>query len=297
MGAVALLCLLGACSDEGGVTQPNSRGVVNLRLTRNTSGPENEYEHVNTLRIIIADHQSNTIYYNNLYEDIEQDESTWTETFHDLPATPSGTPYDFYAIANEGSFLSEGESLEGKTANILSLINDYTLEKREFSLEEYIPQTAKRTEEVSSVDDAENAVTLPLQYAVAKVNLTFVNASGEEQSVSDISISGIKGDSAPLFAPETVAARGGDLSFKNAKVSAGESSVQTAYVYETASSDGYTLTATYKDETKKLPLGNLTEIPRGMQVNITVTLQSEAKVSLVYVLQPWEQGGGEHTFN
>ena len=273
MGALALLCLLGACSDEAGVTHPDGLGVVNLRLTRaSSSDPANE--HVKTLRVIIAD-QSNTIYYNKFYSDIAQEDATWSDTFHDLPAAAGGTPYNFYAIANESSFLAAGQSLEGTDASILSTINDYTLVK-EFGNGEDIPQTVKSTEPVSS-GTAENVVNLQLQYAVAKVNLTFVNASGEEQSVSNISISGIKGASAPLFAPETVMAEGNALSFDNVlALPAGEQYVSSAYVYETSSVDGYMLTADYGGTSRTLKLNNLTTIPRGMQVNITVTLRGGA---------------------
>lgn len=296
---VVLLCLLGACSDENNkAIEPQGRGVVSLRFTRATQQKStDEREQVKTLRVIMANEDNTEIVYNYSFDETEitDADTKWNVTFHDIPAVAGGTTYNFYAIANESSFLQAGKSLEGKGVEVLNLLRNTLDKDYNTAPGEAIPQTVAMPYKV--LPGEENIVPLQLKYAVAKVNLTFVNASGEEQSVSDISISGIKGASAPLFAPETVPDAGGDLSFKNVKVSAGESSVQTAYVYETASSDGYTLTATYKDETKKLPLGNLTEIPRGMQVNITVTLQSEAQVNLVYVLQPWAQGGGEHTFN
>mgnify|MGYP002446983848 CR=1 FL=1 len=275
--AMLCLCLLAACSDDAGTAGPDGRGVVNIRLTRATEGPANEYEHVKTLRIIIADQSNSTIFYNNLYyDDIEESESTWTETFHDLPATAAGTPYNFYAIANESAFLASGESLEGTDAGILTLLNNYELTKDFDVTGDYIPQTAKVTQPVSSADDDENTVHLPLQYVVGKVRLTIVNDTNAPKMVSDLKIGGIVGDSAPLFAPESVTATGSDLSFGEVTVPAGEPVVKSAYVYETASDAGYTLTASYNGKEQTLKLNSLTSIPRGQCVNITVNLSVSA---------------------
>ena len=277
--AVTLLCMLGACSDEDNkATEPQGRGVVSLRFTRVTQqGPADEREQVKTLRVIMANEDNTEIVYNYSFDETEitDTDTEWHVTFYDIPAVDGGTTYNFYAIANESSFLQADESLEGKDAAVLNLICKCTLGKDYNTVsEEAIPQTVAMSHKV--LPDEENIVPLQLKYAVAKVNLTFVNSSGEAQSVSNISISGIKGASAPLFAPASLTATGKAMAFTDVTVPASGSNVQTVYVYETASADGYTLTATYGGQLKTLILNDLTEIPRGMQVNITVTLRGGA---------------------
>ena len=292
--AVALLCMLGACSDEDNkATEPQGRGVVSLRFTRVTQqGPADEREQVKTLRVIMANEDNTEIVYNYSFDETEitDTDTEWHVTFYDIPAVDGGTTYNFYAIANESSFLQADESLEGKDAAVLNLICECTLGKDYNTVsEEAIPQTVAMSHKV--LPDEENIVPLQLKYAVAKVNLTFVNSSGEAQSVSNISISGIKGASAPLFAPETVMAEGNVLSFDNVlALPAGEQYVSSAYVYETSSVDGYMLTADYGGTSRTLKLNNLTTIPRGMQVNITVTLKGGALYA-TWKVSEWDDRG------
>lgn len=291
--AVALLCMLGACSDEDNkATEPQGRGVVSLRFTRVTQqGPADEREQVKTLRVIMANEDNTEIVYNYSFDETEitDTDTEWHVTFYDIPAVDGGTTYNFYAIANESSFLQADESLEGKDAAVLNLICKCTLGKDYNTVsEEAIPQTVAMSHKV--LPDEENIVPLQLKYAVAKVNLTFVNSSGEAQSVSNISISGIKGASAPLFAPASLTATGKAMAFTDVTVPASGSNVQTVYVYETASADGYTLTATYGGQLKTLILNDLTEIPRGMQVNITVTLKGGALYA-TWKVSEWDDRG------
>lgn len=291
--AVALLCMLGACSDEDNkATEPQGRGVVSLRFTRVTQqGPADEREQVKTLRVIMANEDNTEIVYNYSFDETEitDTDTEWHVTFYDIPAVDGGTTYNFYAIANESSFLQADESLEGKDAAVLNLICKCTLGKDYNTVsEEAIPQTVAMSHKV--LPDEENIVPLQLKYAVAKVNLTFVNSSGEAQSVSYISISGIKGASAPLFAPASLTATGEAMAFTDVTVPASGSNVQTVYVYETASADGYTLTATYGGQLKTLILNDLTEIPRGMQVNITVTLKGGALYA-TWKVSEWDDRG------
>lgn len=291
--AVALLCMLGACSDEDNkATEPQGRGVVSLRFTRVTQqGPADEREQVKTLRVIMANEDNTEIVYNYSFDETEitDTDTEWHVTFYDIPAVDGGTTYNFYAIANESSFLQADESLEGKDAAVLNLICKCTLGKDYNTVsEEAIPQTVAMSHKV--LPDEENIVPLQLKYAVAKVNLTFVNSSGEAQSVSNISISGIKGASAPLFAPASLTATGKAMAFTDVTVPASGSNVQTVYVYETASADGYTLRATYGGQLKTLILNDLTEIPRGMQVNITVTLKGGALYA-TWKVSEWDDRG------
>ena len=80
------------------------------------------------------------------------------------------------------------------------------------------------------------------------------------------------------------------MAFTDVTVPASGSNVQTVYVYETASADGYTLTATYGGQLKTLILNDLTEISRGMQVNITVTLKGGALYA-TWKVSEWDDRG------
>ena len=252
-----------------------------------TAGDLGEYEHMRTLRVIVA--RANDILYNVKY-DIAENETSKTITFSELTIEKGGELFDFYAIANESGvgYTSDWATITVEQLENISLTED-ALAKLNLG-KTYIPQTAHAQ---INVGEATGDVTIPLQFAVAKVRLTIENTSTDQQTVNDISLSGVNTTSTKLFGatPVTATDTGKALSLGNMVFSAetngtpGKNTVY-AYFFENQNSEGYTLTAFWKkDQTLPLQTGSddnkqlITEIPRGKMLDINVTLNADVDIN------------------
>lgn len=246
------------------------------------------YEHMKTLRVIVARASDNDILYNVKY-DIAENETSKTITFSELTIEKGGELFDFYAIANESGvgYTSDWATITVEQLENISLTED-ALAKLNLG-KTYIPQTAHAQ---INVGEATGDVTIPLQFAVAKVRLTIENTSTDQQTVNDISLSGVNTTSTKLFGatPVTATDTGKALSLGNMVFSAetngtpGKNTVY-AYFFENQNSEGYTLTAFWKkDQTLPLQTGSddnkqpITEIPRGKMLDITIKLNADVDI-------------------
>lgn len=246
------------------------------------------YEHMRTLRVIVARASDNDILYNVKY-DIAENETSKTITFSELTIEKGGELFDFYAIANESGvgYTSDWATITVEQLENISLTED-ALAKLNLG-KTYIPQTAHAQ---INVGEATGDVTIPLQFAVAKVRLTIENTSTDQQTVNDISLSGVNTTSTKLFGatPVTATDTGKALSLGNMVFSAetngtpGKNTVY-AYFFENQNSEGYTLTAFWKkDQTLPLQTGSddnkqpITEIPRGKMLDITIKLNADVDI-------------------
>lgn len=240
-----------------------------------------EYEHMRTLRVIVARASDNDILYNVKY-DIAENETSKTITFSELTIEKGGELFDFYAIANEvGTEYSDWESVSVETLNSRSLRNIATLNDGNT----LIPQTAKAT--IHVVPGNSDDTTIQLQFAVAKVRLTINNTSTESQTVSDIKLSGVNMTSTPLFAEKNLSTENnGSVDLGDMVISGMDSKTVYAYFYENQNSSGYNLTALWKkNQTLPLQTGSddnkqlITEIPRGKMLDINVTLNADVDIN------------------
>lgn len=247
------------------------------------------YEHMRTLRVIVARASDNDILYNVKYE-IAENETSKTITFSELTIEKGGELFDFYAIANESGvgYTSDWATITVEQLENISLTEDALAELNLGKT--YIPQTAHAQ---INVGEATGDVTIPLQFAVAKVRLTIENTSTDQQTVNDISLSGVNTTSTKLFGatPVTATDTGKALSLGNMVFSAetngtpGKNTVY-AYFFENQNSEGYTLTAFWKKD-QTLPLQTdsddnkqpITEIPRGKMLDINVTLNADVDIN------------------
>lgn len=302
-GSLATLCLLllallpASCiQDEYAAKE---KATVRVTFTtkaisgnpNTTAGDLEEYEHMQTLRVIVARASNNEILYNVKY-DIAKGETSKTITFSELTIAKGGELFDFYAIANE-----DGVDYTGNWATItVDQLKNISLEGALTNLNTgntYIPQTAHAQ---INVGETTEDVTIPLQFAVAKVRLTIENTSTEPQTVSDISLSGVDMTSTPLFADAE-----GNLSVENGgSVSLGTmteilaetngtpgKSTVYAYFYENTGGE-YRLNATWGTSSTTFninDLGNLSEIKRGTELDITITIKKSVTTPEDFFIQ------------
>ncbi len=248
-----------------------------------------EYEHMRTLRVIVA--RANDILYNVKY-DIEKDETSKTITFSELTVDKAGEDFDFYAIANEdGTGYNDWETVSVETLTSRNLSNIATLNGGNILI--LIPQTAKTTITVKPQQDGSiQSATIPLQFAVAKVRLTIENTSTTEQTVSGISLSGVDMTSTPLFAESLSDRKNGSVSLGEMTIPAetngtpGKSTVY-AYFYENTGGE-YILNATWGASSTTFninDLGKLSEIKRGTELDITITIKKSVTTPEDFFIQ------------
>ena len=246
-----------------------------------------EYEHMRTLRVIVA--RANDILYNVKYT-IEKDETYKTITFSELTIAKGGELFDFYAIANEDGvgYTGNWDDITVDNLKIISL-TDGALAKLNMG-KTYIPQTAHTQINVGEqvIDDT----TIPLQFAVAKVRLTIENTSTTEQTVRGISLSGVDMTSTPLFAESLSDIKNGSVSLGEMTIPAetngtpGKSTVY-AYFYENTGGE-YILNATWGASSTTFninDLGKLSEIKRGTELDITITIKKSVTTPEDFFIQ------------
>lgn len=155
-----------------------------------------------------------------------------------------------------------------------------------------IPQTAYQQIKVAPQSGGGiQSETMQLDFAVAKVRLTINNTSAGVQYVNDINLSGLNMASTPLFASGTLSdVTDGTLSLGNMSVLANRSATVYAYFFENTGGD-YALTANWNDNTQTLDIkaANITEISRGTELNINITLNATTTPTFNIEVVPWTE--------
>lgn len=298
-GSLATLCLLllvllpASCIQDEYAAKEKATVRVTF-TTRAISGSSDidantleEYEHMRTLRVIVA--RANDILYNVKYN-IDEGETRKIITFSELTVNADGEDFDFYAIANEeGTGYNDWETVSVGTLTSRNLNNIATLNDGNT----FIPQTAKATITVKPQQDGSiQSATIPLQFAVAKVRLTIENTSTTEQTVSGISLSGVDMTSTPLFAESLSDRKNGSVSLGEMTIPAetngtpGKSTVY-AYFYENTGGE-YILNATWGASSTTFninDLGKLSEIKRGTELDITITIKKSVTTPEDFFIQ------------
>lgn len=293
-GLLLLLTLLPVSCIKDDYAPKGTATVTMTFTTRAISNPTasagglEANEHMRTLRVIVARTSGEILY--NLRYDIDENETSKTITFSEMTVEKTGEAFDFYAIANEDGIGYSGiwnnvtiNDLKGMSLNdeLLTNANDASTNTR-------IPQTAYRQIKVTPLAGGGiQTETMTLDFVVAKVRLTINNTSSGDQSVNDITLSGLNMTSTPLFANGTLSdEKGGTLNLDDMSIAAGGSATVYAYFFENQNSEGYTLTASWKKEqTLLLQTGSddnkqpITEIPRGKMLDINVTLNADVDIN------------------
>lgn len=261
--------------------------------TANAGGLEAN-EHMRTLRVIVARSSNSEILYNLKYN-IAENETSKTITFSEMTVNADGEAFDFYAIANE-----EGVGYSGNWDNVsiadlqgMNLQGRFLTDANDASTNTMIPQTAYR--QITVMPQAGGGIqseTMKLDFAVAKVRLTINNTSSGDQYVNNINLSGVNMMSTPLFSAGTLSnVTDGTLSLGDMTVPANSSTTVYAYFFENTGDD-YTLSATWNGGQQTLDIkdvAGLTEISRGTELDINITLNATTTPTFNIEVVPWTE--------
>lgn len=250
-------------------------------------------EQMQTLRVIVARAGTKDIIYNVSYQ-IQPDETQKTIRFSELTVKKEGEDIDFYAIANEQAFLSDGESLEGKNVDLGALkariLTDKDFNNPALSL---IPQAAFTTIKVGPNEHKE--ARMKLLFPLVKVVLNFDNQTGESVGLTNVQIDGTAGqgylfkDVHPEYPQATTGmgtvefGRDGALTVPAGEVA--DVAPFVRYLYPWNHDDGWKLTATWgstpHEAVFKVNNEVLKKLQHGQQLNVNVLLIANSlKVSL-----------------
>lgn len=257
-----------------------------------TAGGLEANEHMRTLRVIVARQNGEILY--NLKYDIAENETSKTITFSEMTVNADGETFDFYAIANE-----EGVGYSGSWENVtvadlkgMNLPEGFLTNANDVSKNTMIPQTAYKQIRVAPQSGGGiQSETMKLDFAVAKVRLTINNTSSAVQEVSGINLSGLNMTSTPLFASGTLSGEtGGTLSLGNMTID--DNSTATVYAYFFENTGGtYALTANWnnKQQTLDIKAAGITEISRGTELDINITLNATTTPTFNIEIVPWTE--------
>lgn len=251
-------------------------------------------EHMRTLRVIVARSSNSEILYNLKYN-IAENETSKTITFSEMTVNADGEAFDFYAIANE-----EGVGYSGNWDNVsinylqgMNLQGGFLTDANDASTNTMIPQTVHR--QITVMPQAGGGIqseTMKLDFAVAKVRLTINNTSSGDQYVNNINLSGVNMMSTPLFSAGTLSnVTDGTLSLGDMTVPANSSTTVYAYFFENTGDD-YTLSATWNGGQQTLDIkdvAGLTEISRGTELDINITLNATTTPTFNIEVVPWTE--------
>lgn len=292
--AVALLSV--SCIKDSDLTAGEKASVTMTFTTRVsdnvTAGNLLDNEQMQTLRVIVARSGTNDIIYNVSYQ-IQSDETQKTIRFSELTVKKEGEDIDFYAIANEQAFLSDGESLENVDLGALKAhILNKDFNNPALSL---IPQAAFKTIKVGP--NEQKKASMKLLFPLVKVVLNFDNQTGESVGLTNVQIDGTAGqgylfkDVHPEY-PQATAGMGtvkfgrdGALTVPAGEVADDDASPYIRYLYPWTSGNAYKLTATWGSKTHEVvfKIGDeeLKKLQHGQQLNVNVLLIANSlKVSL-----------------
>lgn len=310
-----LLALLPASCIQDEYAAKGTATVTMTFTTRAISNPTTraggellDNEQMQTLRVIVARSSNSEILYNLKY-DIQPQETEKTITFSELTVNEKGEKFKFYAIANEDGFLSEDESLDGTSVNLTGLY-DRVLTGG-FAKGATLPQVGYREIEVKPQESGIQEETMKLDFPAGKIQLTFVNETGKEVTLTDVKVPSVAPNKAYLFyhgqTPSGTTLTG-DVDFGSIVVPSGTESAPTSYsdyryIYPGAAGVGkYKLTADWNGDreallkTTEAPNG-ISSIPRNRLVNIVVTLKSGGGFGVKCEVKEWEDVPYDYTLS
>lgn len=305
--AVALLSV--SCIKDN---DPAVGGKASVTMTFTTRVSDNvtaenllDKEQMRKLRVIVARSGTNDIIYNVSY-DIQPGEKEKVIHFSELTVNKDGENFDFYAIANEDAFLTDGESLEGKSVDLSALKSHILTEDFNSPALSKIPQAAFETIPVGPSENT--SATMNLLFPLAKVVLNFDNQTGESVDLTNVEISGIANQGylfkdidiyADSYPQGTAGSRTvqfgneGTLQVPVGEVADADASPYIRYLYPWTSGNAYKLTATWGSMTHEVvfKIGDeeLKKLEAGQQLNVNVSLLVNKQVTIDWQVFDWKR--------
>lgn len=252
-------------------------------------------EQMQTLRVIVARSGTNDIIYNVSY-DIQPGETQKVIHFSELTVNKDGENFDFYAIANEDAFLTDGESLEGKNVDLGALKARILTKDFNNPALSLIPQAAFKPINVGP--NEQKKASMNLLFPLVKVVLNFDNQTGEPVDLTNVQIDGIA-DQGYLFVHSEYPQAGmrtvkfgtnGALTVPDGEVA--DVAPFVRYLYPWKHDDGWKLTATWgsspHEAVFKVNNEVLKELQHGQQLNVNVLLMVNKQVTINWQVVDWK---------
>lgn len=283
------------------VTMTFTTRAINSSATR-AVGDLLDNEQMKTLRVIVARSSNSEILYNVKY-DIDASVTSKTITFSELTVKKDGEKFKFYAIANEEGFLSGNESLDGTLVDLTALYNRVLTGG--FAVGATLPQVGYREIEVKPKESGIQQETMNLDFPAGKIQLTFVNQTGDEVNLNEVEVPSVAPDKAYLFSLgkyPTGISLNGDVDFGSVTVPAGTETVPAStsvyrYIYPGAKGAGfYTLKASWNSNLREVPL-NISSIPRNSLIDVTVTLEYGGGFGVNCTVKAWNEASYDYTLS
>lgn len=315
---VAGLFVVSACQKEE-VSKNEVMLTFNTRaiVSDEVSSDADALECMKDLRVIMV-RQDGTVVDNHLEQGINASSVKFTFS---TPVKTGGEYFTFYAVANENSididnddnidWLKQADgtlfanSVNEYQAQIIGKGEAYDISKGA------IPQTKIWTIKVPQQDKYTVTDPLQLEYVASKISVKFVNKTNEQQSLSNIHITGITpntqgylfkqdgtdyidskdnnatsiswGKVLTLVAPTT-----GD---KGETIYASDSVAYYTYPLAEGNFNSPMLYATWGDETepRTLDLSGIISLKRNEHLRIEITLTPAGDITVNYTIAPWEE--------
>lgn len=265
-------------------------------------------EQMKTLRVIVTRSSNSEILYNVKY-DIQPEETEKTITFSELKVNENGENFKFYAIANEEGFLNSGESLDGTSVNLPELYGRVLTGG--FNAGATLPQAGYKEIKITPRESGIQKENMKLDFPAGKIQLTFVNETGKEVTLSNVKVPSVAPNQAYLFYQgntPTGTILTGDVDFGSITVPSGTESApgysEYQYIYPgTAGVGKYNLVATWGTKnfnellkTTDAPDG-ISSIPRNSLVNIVITLKSGGGFGVKCQVKDWNDVSYDYTLS
>lgn len=317
--ACLLIMALGACTSEDMPLSYDERTatlslIPQLQVETRAVGTSEENA-IHTLRVIITDTKHET-YINKSFTDEQVASGDII-----IENVPVGT-VEMYVIANEGALNKDYSDFNAWKNDMVDVGNEYKKllikdENRQYFPMRGIPEFANSQSGLPmswsshslvvnpSANGTPQKVTVNLQRAVAKLNITMNNALTTPITISSMSFGAFFGDQLYLFQETSLDvptdANYAVQTYDNLaiEIPGGEYKTLALYVYPSfAWKDGtqtspYTLGfktkagVTYREQAFVNNYGALNHITRNTQVNIHATLSKAANVSIDFKVVPW----------
>lgn len=298
--------VVSACQDD----LPETTDIMVTFTTRAISGgaasTAPEIEQMHDLRVIMLRSDGTIVDKGQYTPEGDFNPSSVRFTFSTTIPNPEGEDFTFLAIANEEYV---DEELPWSTRGIGDKLTQSEIESITVDTDiksEPIPQTDYWTVHVPQsnykIDDR------TLQFAGSKISVVFNNMTKEEQSLSNIHITGIGSASAGYLFKQTtgddfVGERHADtdITFTDVtNLAAGATSEElTYYTYPVGSVSTPTLFATWNEKEYNLPItevrdeeGNVhsfNSLARNERLKIVITLTPAGDITVNYTIAAWEE--------
>ena len=282
--------VVSACQDDLPETTEVMMTFTTRAVTQGAASTAPDKERMKDLHVIML-RSDGTIVGNHTEPNITASSVTFTFS---TPIKTTGEDFTFLAIANENNI---GKTLVNGNLEIGDKLSTGDIEELTMNANlnaiGALPQTKLWTVHVPQTQN--HHVNQQLDFVASKISVQFVNETGEEQSLSDIKLTGMpqatagylfKQDDSDYVGTQHDAS---DIAFTNVTMETGATSAEQAYyTYPVAAISEAALVATWNGKPYELPLDGITRLARNEHLQIVVTLTPAQDITVNYTIAEWK---------